>query len=164
MEYRVQDLIVLAVQHHQAGSVPRVSGFLCDQFFRQVIPEIFFQHDFSSFFTLKRYYLDILSGAYYNESKHRGAKCISTGFFIPCQGRKRERVLRRRGCAARIFLGPQPNRCGTVTPQNGVLRCVICNMILYCILCRFSSRFFYYLCKIPFRLHRYWEGFVKGRF
>ena len=42
MEYRVQDLIIFAVQHHQTGGIAGVGRLLRDQLLRQVVPEIFF--------------------------------------------------------------------------------------------------------------------------
>ena len=45
-------------------------------------------------------------------------------------------------------------------------RCVALCYMQYDIILHFVPVFkpvFYYLCKIPFGLHRYWEGFVKGR-
>ena len=44
MEYRVQDLIIFAVQHHQTGGIAGVGRLLRDQLLRQVVPEIFFEH------------------------------------------------------------------------------------------------------------------------
>ena len=41
MEDAVFNRIILAVKHHQAGTVTRVSGLLGNQFFGQVIPKIF---------------------------------------------------------------------------------------------------------------------------
>lgn len=45
-------------------------------------------------------------------------------------------------------------------------RCVALCYMQYDIILHFVPVFkpvFYYLCKISFGLHRYWEGFVKGR-
>ena len=39
---RVQDLVALAVQHHQAGGIARLGGFLRNEFLGQVVPKIFF--------------------------------------------------------------------------------------------------------------------------
>ena len=52
---------------------------------------------------------------YYNESKHRGAKRISTGFHHALPGARAGKGFFAEEMRGTHFLGPQPNRCGTVT-------------------------------------------------
>src|SRR5699024_10707992 len=110
------------------------------QFLRQIIPKILFEHVFLPF------YVDNPQASYYNKQKHRGAEFISN--WLQTSSRDREQ---QKGPSPKAVRGTY--RPGSVTEQGRnchMKRCgalCACNMILYCILCRFSSRFFCYLCK-----------------
>ncbi len=88
-------------------------------------------------------------------------------------GTRHERgIPPKAGCTANSLPGFKTERFETVTffpcrkverCQEGGALCILCNILLYCIFCRFSSRFFYCLNADVFARFRRFFGGAGGR-
>src|SRR5699024_4594195 len=90
------------------------------------------------------FFVDNLPVQCYDVPKHRGAVFISIRWddtsarAVACG----ERASRRRRCTARIVPGPVAEKARDCHADTACCAVWICSILLYCIVCRFSSRFF----------------------
>ena len=101
---------------------------------------------------------------YYNESKHRGAKHISTVFLIPCQGRKPGK-----GPSPKVMRGTHPpgSAAKQVRDCHTVNQCVALCYMQYDIILHFVPVFKpVFLLSVQFfygNTHRYKEGYRERK-
>lgn len=100
---------------------------------------------------------------YYNESKHRGAKRISTGFHHALPGARAGKGFFAEENARHAFSGSAAEQ---VRDCHAVKQCVALCYMQYDIILHFVPVFkpvFYYLCKFPWEPHRYKEGYRERK-